>query len=146
VLAHFSRHRQRKWRQAEAGGQLFARLDGTEIFVEEATGPRPGDHRSRTGYCADRVAEQLEIDANYRGGLHYIGDWHTHPTPRPIPSGTDLRTISESVRISSHSLNGFMLIIVGTDPAPGGIYVLLHNGRTSLRLEAEWGGKSGSDA
>ena len=139
VLDHFDRHRQRKWRQPEAGGQLFASFDGAEILVEEVTGPRPGDRRSRTGYHADRAAEQREIDANYRRGLHYIGDWHTHPTPFPIPSGTDLKTISESVMMSSHSLNGFVLIIVGTNPSPAGIYVLLHNGREGLRLEPERG-------
>jgi hypothetical protein len=41
--------------------------------------------------------------------------------------------------MSSHSLNGFVLIIVGTDPSPAGSYVLLHNGREGLRLEPERG-------
>ena len=43
VLEHFKTHRQiRAWHR-EAGGQLFARIDGTRIIVVEATGPRRGD-------------------------------------------------------------------------------------------------------
>ena len=43
VMEHFSLNQQVRPDQAEAGGQLFARITRYEIFVEEATGPRPTD-------------------------------------------------------------------------------------------------------
>lgn len=137
VLAHFDRHRQRKWLQSEAGGQLFARIERAEIRVEEATGPRRTDRRTRMTYHADRAEEQHEIDTRYPQGLHYVGDWHTHPTAHPEPSLRDLTTISETVCRSSHSLNAFVLIIVGTDCASTSLCVLLHDGRNQLRLHPE---------
>src|SRR4051794_24267203 len=97
VLEHFSRYRQHRFYQTEAGGQLFANFAGDRIQVVEATGPRRTDTRSRTSYVPDRRAEQREIDVRHERGLHYVGDWHTHPEDIPAPSGRDAESISESV-------------------------------------------------
>lgn len=77
VLEHFEKHQQLRWWQREAGGQLFARLALPEILVEEATGPRPSDWRTRYSYRPNRNAEQREIASRHARGLHFIGDWHT---------------------------------------------------------------------
>jgi len=127
VLKHFDRHRQSKANLPEAGGQLFAKLSDGEILIEKATGPRPTDRRGRTFYNPDRRAEQREIDHFHGAGLHYIGDWHTHPCARPEPSHTDIASIMETTQRSSHDLNGFILIIVGTDPFPSGIRVSIYS-------------------
>ena len=87
---------------AEAGGQLFARFSDAEIRVERATGPRISDRRSRFGYVPDRRREQEEIDALHGRGLHFIGDWHTHPEPNPRPSTSDIHSIRQAVRDSKH--------------------------------------------
>src|SRR5690242_17012997 len=78
VLAHFAQHRQRRFYQSEAGGQLFAIFDNKRIRVVEATGPRRTDTRRRMSYVPDRRAEQREINEKHELGLHYVGDWHTH--------------------------------------------------------------------
>jgi integrative and conjugative element protein (TIGR02256 family) len=121
VVRKFCRHRQKRWYQREAGGQLFARFSAFRIVVEEATGPRRTDRRTRTSYVPDRAAEQREIDARYAEGFHYVGDWHTHPEMLPRPSGVDVASISESVRKSTHALNGFLLVIVGQAEPPTGL-------------------------
>lgn len=126
VVRKFSRHRQKRWYQREAGGQLFARLSVSRIVVEEATGPRRTDRRTRTSYTPDRAAEQREIDTHHAAGLHYVGDWHTHPEKFPSPSGLDIASISESARKSTHGLNGFLLVIVGQAEPPGGLVVSAH--------------------
>lgn len=123
VLRRFSRYRQRRWYQREAGGQLFARFVETRIIVDAATGPRRTDVRTRTTYVPDRKAERLEIEDRHREGLHYIGDWHTHPVMLPTPSGRDVTSIVDSVNKSTHNLNAFLLVIVGQVEPPRGLCV-----------------------
>lgn len=123
-------------RQREAGGQLFARFDGFRIIVEEATGPRRSDRRTRTSYVPSRLAEQREINSRYERGLHYIGDWHTHPEKIPSPSLIDMRSIDDCVAKSEHSLNGFILIVVGTVEPPDGFHTALHDGVQNIELKA----------
>jgi integrative and conjugative element protein (TIGR02256 family) len=134
VIARFKRYQQLRWWRREAGGQLFARFVNGTIHVIEATGPRPTDLRSRYSYEPDRAAEQREIDERFLLGLHFIGDWHTHPEDRPSPSGVDLRSTADGVRRSSHELNAFVLTIVGRVPLPEGLYVSLHDGNAQYVL------------
>jgi integrative and conjugative element protein (TIGR02256 family) len=135
VLKHFEKHKQTRASSLEAGGQLFARLSTLpEVIVEQATGPRRSDFRTRTLYIPDRSAEQPEIDYWHKKGLHYVGDWHTHPELIPNPSIDDTESIHESFVKSKHSLHGFLLIIVGTSAFPSGLYVSLNNEKSELSL------------
>jgi hypothetical protein len=56
-----------------------------------------------------------------------VGDWHTHPEALPGPSGLDIASISDSVRKSTHALNGFLLVIVGQAEPPDGLLVSVHD-------------------
>ena len=134
VVKHLEAHRQLTLRHREAGGQLFATFSDDSIIIKEATGPRQRDHRTRTSYRPDRKAEQQEILERHRRGLHYVGDWHTHSSPRPSPSCLDYRSIQASVRQSAHQLNGFVLIVVGTLRAPDGLHVSVNDGSRAFKL------------
>lgn len=136
VLDHLNVHRQTRFWHREAGGLLFARIEGRSIRVVEATGPRPTDRRSRFGYTPDRKSEQAEIDARHSAGLHYIGDWHSHPEARPTPSGRDERTMKSRVVLSQHQLNGILFAIIGTAELPAGLTAVVHDGKACHRLEA----------
>lgn len=127
VLAHFERHRQLTPESKEAGGQLFARFDGDIIRIERATGPRPSDRRSLMTFVPNRLAERREIKQLLRERLHYVGDWHTHPEPRPRPSRTDIDSFRDMFRKSRHRLESFVMVIVGTAAAPEGLFVGLCN-------------------
>jgi len=135
VLTHFRRHQQRRFFQREAGGQLFATLANNEIAIVEATGPRRTDRRSRYSYILDRTEEQREIVERHTLGLHFVGDWHTHPEHYGRPSSTDLSSISETVRKSRHSLNGFVLVVVGYSALPASMHVSAHDGDREFELE-----------
>ena len=139
VLEHFSKHRQRKCWAREAGGQLFAEINGIDIVIARATGPRRNDRRSRFTYFPNRRSEQAEIDRHFSHGLHYVGDWHTHPEPRATPSSEDLRSMRECVRKSRHRLNSFVLVIAGTAEVPSGLHISLHTGSDVLVLWDENG-------
>jgi integrative and conjugative element protein (TIGR02256 family) len=115
-------------------GQLFARLEPPRITVLRATGPRAGDRRTRFSYIPDRRAEQREIDDAFRRGLHYVGDWHTHPDDLPTASVTDNEGLAELVSRSAHSLNAFVLVVVGIGHLPEAMAVTLHDGAAIYRL------------
>lgn len=73
----------------------------------------------------------------HREGLHFIGDWHTHPEPTPTPSGSDVRSIRDAVVKSKHHLNGFLMIIVGTDVFPQGLHLSLHGSTERIVVTPE---------
>jgi integrative and conjugative element protein (TIGR02256 family) len=123
VLNHFSRHRQTRFWQSEAGGLLFARFELPVINTNIATGPRRDDRRSRYSYRPDERAEQREIDDMFARGQHFVGCWHTHPEDVASPSHIDSRNISDCVRRSHHALNGFIMVIVGRASLPGSLFV-----------------------
>lgn len=129
VLDHFSRHRQTHTSMSEAGGQMFALItnEGRYWDVVHVSGPRPMDQRSRFGVCFNREVEQSEIDAAFEEGLHYVGDWHTHPEPAPNPSRRDFLSMQQIARDSQHQLPGFLMIIVGDAALPASLWVSFHS-------------------
>jgi integrative and conjugative element protein (TIGR02256 family) len=139
VLRRFTKYRQTQWWHREAGGQLFARLVLPEIVIEEATGPRYSDWRTRHSY-PNRCAEQREIAARHRRGLHFVGDWHTHPEDLPLPSLRDEQSMREVFNESDHAMNGFLLTIVGRLDFSKGLAVWLYNGDSKMQLFATCSG------
>ena len=134
VLDHLCHHRQMRWWQREAGGLLFARFEGANIQIVEATGPRSDDARSRYRFAFRLERQQAVVDERFGRGLHYVGDWHSHPEARPQPSPRDLQTMGSRVRESIHGFGGFLFAIIGCDPLPAGLAVLLHDGVAAHRL------------
>jgi integrative and conjugative element protein (TIGR02256 family) len=135
VVRHLESHRQLATEDREAGGQLFATFSDGDVIIREASGPRPTDHRTRTSYCADRKAEQNEILERHERGLHYVGDWHTHPSRTPRPSHLDYLSIRETFRRSTHRLDGFILMVVGTLPRLKGLHVSVNTADQTVRLQ-----------
>ncbi|WP_432652072.1 Mov34/MPN/PAD-1 family protein [Phyllobacterium myrsinacearum] len=128
VLEVFDLHRQRRWWSKEAGGQLFAKIDGGVWFVQSATGPRSTDRRGRFHFWPDRRSEQLEINQHFASGFHYVGDWHTHPQDIPSPSASDILSIESVVKESTLHTPGLLLCIIGLAPFPAGLYTSYHAG------------------
>jgi len=135
VLEHFGKYQQLNSRSTEAGGQLFACFENSLTIIQQATGPRSTDKRTRTSYQPDRRAEQKEILKMFKKDLHYVGDWHTHPCHISHPSGTDILSIKSCVLNSFHQLNGFVLIIVGTASFPASVRVSVHDGTKEHLLQ-----------
>ncbi len=98
----------------EAGGLLLGSLRAGNFEVRFLTTPFPGDTQSRFRFT--------RLDRNHLGAAHriaaashqrvtYLGEWHTHPTEDPIPSGID-----RTEWVAAHRrLNGpFLALILGT--------------------------------
>jgi integrative and conjugative element protein (TIGR02256 family) len=126
VIEHCAAHRQLRDDDKEAGGQLFARIEGSHWTILRATGPRKSDWRTRFGFRPNRNLERKEIRALFSEGLHYVGDWHTHPQDEPRPSNEDLQSMQDMVKKSQHELPGFLMMIVGRAELPKGLWLSLH--------------------
>ena len=128
VLDFFKRHKQTGFCSKEFGGQLFARFNGKDIVVERATGLRKNDKRGRFYFFPSRKSEQKEIDSMFEDDLHFIGDWHTHPQNKPLPSHDDLVSMVDAFTLSNHELQAFIMVIIGRNDFPDGIWVSIHSG------------------
>lgn len=135
TIETFQSQVQDKKSDKESGGQLFAKFDSGQTIISVATPPRPTDRRWRFRFFPDRSAERNEIAEYYKQGLHYVGDWHTHPQPVPHPSEEDIQSMKDCFRKSKHGLNSFLIIIIGTDPPPNGLYVALVNDSEFIKLD-----------
>lgn len=135
VLDHISSYRQTGWLDREAGGQLFARILDNEIIIEMATGPRSKDRRTRHSYVPHRKSEQAEIDEYHTKGLHYVGDWHTHPEPIAKPSPRDDANMRDCFTKSKHQLNAFVMAIAGQAELSKSLHVSLHDGAARYNLQ-----------
>ena len=116
-------NRQRSHFSREIGGQLFARFHDNLIRIEAVTITKGRSRRSRFGFWPDRSAEQADINYLFEQGLHYIGDWHTHPQKIPTPSGRDNSKMLEIFRLSAHELDSMLMVIVGLASFPKGLFV-----------------------
>ncbi len=138
ALEAISSYKQDKSFKKEAGGQLFAQFEGACIRIVDATPPKKKDLRSRFGFRPHRPTEKLEIHKKYTdAGLHFVGDWHTHPQAVPIPSGTDIESVCKMMNDSKHDLPGLLLVILGTEDLPNGLYVGFHTGTDLHQLQIE---------
>jgi integrative and conjugative element protein (TIGR02256 family) len=140
VVAAMLRYRQTSIMDKEAGGQLFAVFEGGDTIVVEATPPKPHDKRARFGFMPNRWFQNMEIKTNHKQGKHFVGDWHTHPQPVPVPSGDDIKSMVDCFKKSRHELKAFLMVIVGTAEPSKGLFVCLVTDKSISKLTLRWPG------
>ncbi len=134
VYHHIVAHRQLNDKQEESGGQLFAYIDRYNVNIIKATGPNKLDKRGRFSFLPSIFYQRQEIQHFYCKGLHYVGDWHTHPEVFPKPSRIDIYSMQKAFQKSQHDLQWFIMIIVGQDNSLDGLSVNLINHTECIRL------------
>ena len=107
----------------EIGGQLFARIEPGLINVVFASVTAGKSRRTRFGFFPDRDAERADVRSHFKAGLHYVGDWHTHPEDIPNPSSTDVHEIRNIFKQSLHELPFMLLVVVGRRAFPEGLFL-----------------------
>jgi integrative and conjugative element protein (TIGR02256 family) len=138
ALEVFSTYRQRG-SEPEAGGLLFAEFDFPLIRIVEASRPHAADKRWRTLFIPNRILQRRLIKKTFKKGWHFVGEWHTHPEPKPTPSRLDLNSMADAFRKSQHELNCFIMVIVGNGNETLELWVSAHDGSTYHRLnEFTW--------
>ena len=133
ALNTFSSYRQ-TGEASEAGGLLFATFDLPFIRIAEVSEPHILDGRHRYRFFPNRLLQRRLIRKKFKQGLHYIGEWHTHPEPAPHPSYLDLESMAEAFVKSRHRLNWFIMIIVGNKEESLKLWVGAHNSFTYYKL------------
>jgi integrative and conjugative element protein (TIGR02256 family) len=126
ILAHFETYRQQGHIKTEIGGQLFGEFIRNEIRVIRATGPNSADRHGGTWFKPNLGEHNIEIKRLFEQKLHFVGDWHTHPEPEPFPSSWDLESMEDCFRKSHHELKAFLMVIIGRQNFPKGMWVSLH--------------------
>ncbi|WP_423805161.1 Mov34/MPN/PAD-1 family protein [Paracoccus hibiscisoli] len=99
----------------ETGGVLIGRYsdDLTSAWVESVT-TAPGDSASGPTWFIRGQRGLSEIfKKNWCDGLHYLGEWHSHPEHCPHPSPDDLRALSRIARSASFGCSRPVLAILG---------------------------------
>ncbi len=134
VVRHLMHHRQLLSTHPEVGGQLFGILEKFRVRITLATGPRADDKRSRFSFFPCRSRENTEIKECFDAGLHYVGDWHTHPQKKPSPSSIDFDSMTDCFRKSKHQLSHFIMVIVGQDDSHDRWWVSAHDAKRTIRL------------
>lgn len=133
ALSVMRRHRQ-GFLSDESGGLLFATITSSAIHVVEATSPSGSDRRGSSYFEVDLRHAQAVINERFQHGLHYVGEWHTHPVDRPMPSTRDTSTMASAFAKSQHSLEALLMVIVGRRVNAHGLWVGLCNHRGVLQL------------
>lgn len=132
VLEHMDNHRQTSFWKKEAGGQLYAKsLTAAQIEVSVASGPYPGDLRSRHRYTMKGEAATSDREYLFKQGFTLCGLWHTHPEPNPFPSGPDLNAVKDNLALLPE-WETLLLVIQGTLPGPDGLFVGVYHRNLEL--------------
>jgi integrative and conjugative element protein (TIGR02256 family) len=120
--------------EPESGGLLFAEFKFPQICIKKASSPHSTDRRWRTFFIPNRVFQRRLIRNCFKDGLHFVGEWHTHPVTAPVPSNVDLDSMTDAFLKSRHELNCFLMVIVGNDSEKLNLWVSAHDGASYHQL------------
>jgi len=134
VMVVFERNQQTTSSAPEAGGLLFARISPNAIQIVSATEPTKSDIRSRFLFRSSRQKAKIFIEQKFKEGLHFVGEWHTHPEADPTPSRIDIVSMAEAFSRSKHQLDHFIMIIVGNQIGDMRLWVSIHNRKHVIQL------------
>lgn len=120
VNAHIEMQRfiQNRFYKREAGGVLLGRYirNSLDIVIDSVTIPMRGDCQKRNKFYRSQILHQKAIDQAWLksgGTVTYLGEWHTHPENRPIPSEVDFKNWTDRLQQDIHNSNSLYFVILG---------------------------------
>jgi integrative and conjugative element protein (TIGR02256 family) len=118
VVTTFLTYRQNSLSQPEAGGLLLGRhlKEGSHIAVDRVSEPMSGDRQERNSFFRGEGHEKFahKYWLASCGTCTYLGNWHTHPTPNPLPSNNDIHDWLNVLKNDIYEGNYLYFVIVGT--------------------------------
>jgi integrative and conjugative element protein (TIGR02256 family) len=109
-------NRQLSFNNKESFGVLIGSqsVKADEFWLEKCSTPQKTDTATRTSFNMRAISHQDLVDAcfnNSSGRLGYLGTWHTHPEPSPMPSNIDINDWHRC--ITRNSDRQLLFVIVG---------------------------------
>jgi len=131
VIDLFCRFQQIEQREKERGGIVLGQISEKEhrILVCRASVPGGQDRNKRRYFHRDRKKAQQIIEYEFynSGGKNtYLGEWHTHPANRAIPSPQDIHMITEQLATNEMKVEFILLFVVAQEE----LFVGLYDGQT----------------
>jgi integrative and conjugative element protein (TIGR02256 family) len=84
------------------------------MIVRHAGTPGPDAVQTPTYFLRDLAHAQTLADQAYaQDHSVWIGEWHTHPTSRPIPSTRDAATYRQLLNDPELAFHSFIAVILG---------------------------------
>jgi integrative and conjugative element protein (TIGR02256 family) len=120
--------------QSENGGILFAEFKLPEIYISDISSPYHKDTRETFLFVPNKKHQKKVIKTKYMKGLHFVGEWHTHPQKQPNPSQLDINSMKDSFLKSNHELNYFIMLILGNSNDFNNTWISIHNGESYKKL------------
>lgn len=101
----------------ETGGVLIGKIDGTTATIYRATGPGPKALRTATRFERDieYAQQQLDMESSSDPSNVYIGEWHSHLVPKPVPSGRDVLSLTGIAQSPNYATDCPIMLICGFD-------------------------------
>lgn len=114
IADQLNQFQQTRLQDLEAGGLLLGLRRGPHIEIIRVTTPLQNDIRTRTSFHRRdlghfQLADRLWMESQHTIG--YVGEWHTHPEPLPIPSPIDTAEWRRVMRVEKRPT---IFLIVGT--------------------------------
>lgn len=133
VLQVFADARQMSAGDKETGGILFAEISKSEVRIVRVTRAEKRASISRVLFRPSLRQKRIAVKEAFNDGLHFVGEWHTHPERDPSPSSMDEESMEDSFKRSKHELNRFLMIILGNRKRQLSLAITLHS---DLKVEA----------
>lgn len=104
----------------EAGGVLLGRLviDSDDIVIDKITVPGIGDKRKAFTFWRSKASHQKQVNKSWKeskGTQIYLGEWHSHPEPVPMPSGHDECNWTSIIKKAKFEQDELLFAIAGYD-------------------------------
>lgn len=104
----------------ETGGLLMGWSDGSAALITHVVGPGPDAIHRRYSFTPDHVWQAGEVARIYDGSGRtstYLGDWHSHPGGRAVPSVRDWCAAVTIGRSRAARCATPLMLIVSTGPS-----------------------------
>jgi integrative and conjugative element protein (TIGR02256 family) len=102
--------------ELETGGVLIGKYveDNSIAVVEEATSAPPDSSRNASSFVRGTRGLRSLLRNAWERGLYYVGEWHSHPKAKPLPSKTDGDTLAAiACNPDMHCMNPVLFIVGG---------------------------------
>lgn len=116
VFQKINSYRQTSPTDYEAGGVLLGRIFSDVISIDGISEPSSEDKSGRHYFFRNvKKAQRIVNDAweKSNGEQIYLGEWHTHPESRPVPSADDRLLIKNMHNHTKMEIDFLFMFILG---------------------------------